>query len=316
MAFPTTAPSPCSTSGCALFRDSRFAGISLWWVGGAYFFLLTVICLKGNRSLARMLAGVALFLDAILLGIMFLTAPCFDCLVVAALMGMCYYTVRSSTFTKGWFTGAEHARSLLLPVWFGLLLGNSALAANEFLPPYNIGDPQTKELSVYFSPSCPACRDALLTFGVTAALYPVDESREDFDSILRLATLLKADIPMEDALRRCLDRDEPMPELPAYERTLLRMQILRNKAALMRQGFRALPLILVNGMPGGHPSTSLERPSLMPREQSPDPAASSDLSQPQAEPQTDAPPPTEVPDFLNDPGPLRQCGGDSPEPCD
>lgn len=305
VAFPTTVPPPCVTSGCALFRDSKIAGVSLWWVGGAYFFLLAVICLRGNHALARMLAGVALFLDAILLMIMLLTAPCFDCLVVAVLMGLCYYLLRCSAHTDGWFIGSGHPRSLLLPVWFGLLLGNAALAVDEQIPLYNIGAPQAKELSVYFSPSCPACRDALLAFGQTAALYPVEESGEDLASIIKLEALLNAGIPMEDALRRCLDRDEPEPVLHVYARTLLQAQLLRNKAALMRQGFRALPLIRINGMPGGSPNTSLERSAPTPRPPAAPPRAGED-----------AQPHTALPDFLDESAPLRQCGGDNQEDCD
>ena len=344
VAFPTTTPLPCSTSGCALFRDSKLAGLSLWWVGGAYFFLLAVICLKGNRQLARLLAGLALFLDALLLVIMFLTAPCFDCLVVAVFMGFCYFTLRPSAHPDGWFTGTEPSHSLLLPVWFGLLLGNSVLAANEQLPLYNMGNQQGKELSVYFSPSCPACREALISLGQNAALYPVEESEADLDSIIRLRALLNARVPMKDALRRCLDPAEQTPALAFYEKGILQIQLLRNKASLMRQGFRALPLIQVNGMPGGHPNTPLERSSLTPRDLTPAPAAIpapprdetpagyGGRTEPAPEnpetgggaPGTEMPEPGEpaalpgdlTPDFLNAPGPLRQCGGDNPEPCD
>ena len=327
VAFPTATPLPCSTSGCALFRDSKFAGVSLWWAGGAYFFLLTVLCLRGNRHLARPLAGLALFLDAILLIIMFLTAPCFDCLVVAALMGLCYYTLRSSANGDGWFTGNEATHSLLLPVWFGLFLGNSVLAANEQLPLYSLGNKRSTEISVYFSPSCPACREAILSLGNAAVLYPVAESAGDTESIIRFAALLESNVPIQLALERCLNPDEPLPYLPFYETGLLRMQLLRNKAALLRQGFRALPLIQVNGMPG-HPNTPLNngaakqlsssdvpvqaRPSeSLPGQTSPAPGEDLESWSRQGSGS-----PEGLPDFLQDPGDLRQCGGENAEPCE
>lgn len=332
VAFPTTTPPLCSTSGCALFRDPRFAGISLWWAGGAYFFLLTILCLRGNRHLARPLAGLALFLDAILLIIMFLTAPCFECLVVAALMGLCYYTLRPSTNEDGWFTGQEVSHSLLLPVWFGLFLGNAVLAANEQLPLYSLGNKRSTEVSVYFSPSCPACREALLSLGNTAVIYPVEEKEGDTESIIRFAALLDKNVPMQEALERCLRPDEPVPYMPFYGEWLLRMQLLRNKAALLRQGFRALPLIQVNGMPG-HPNTPLDKSpgAARPRTSQPAPVAP---PAPQSPPSGEEPslndagaeagawghrPPEtadELPDFLREPGDLRQCGGENPEPCD
>lgn len=318
VAFPTATPPPCSTSGCALFRDSKFAGLSLWWVGGAYFFLLAVICLRGNRHLARMLAGLALFLDALLLVIMFLTAPCFDCLVVAAVMGCCYFSLRPSANPEGWFTAGEASTSLLLPIWFGLFLGNAVLAANEQLPLYNMGNRRTVEVSVYFSPSCPACREAILSLGNAAALYPVEESEGDREAFMRLQGMLKAGVPMRDALERCLNPEEPVPPLPFYERALLQVHLLRNKASLLRQGFRALPLIQINGMPGSASRTSLESSASAPRRgaQSVEQQRTVPAIPDRDIPAFEADHPEAMPDFLSEPGELRQCGGDNAEPCD
>lgn len=246
IAFPTSNPAPCATSGCALFRDSRIAGLSLWWVGGAYFFLLAIVCLRGNRSLARLMAQVALFLDSILLGVMFFTAPCFDCLVVAVFLGLTYYCLRSGD--GSWFVSPQ-APSMLLPLWTGLFLGNMVLAANEQLPQYIIGNTRSTDVRIYFSPSCSACRAAILASGNAAALYPVAETSEDTDSIIRLEALLKANVPMAEALPRSISPDEPVPYKPFYERMLLSLQLVRNKTVVLRQGFRALPMIQINGMP-------------------------------------------------------------------
>ena len=246
VAFPTANPAPCATSGCALFRDSRIAGVSLWWIGGAYFFLLAIVCLRGNRQLARLMAMAALFLDSVLLVVMFFTAPCFDCLVVAIFLGLTYYHLRSAG--DGWFV-AQQAPSLLLPIWFGLFLGNFVLAANEQLPQFAMGNTRSSDVRIYFSPSCNACRAAILASGNAAALYPVEENSGDMDSIIRLGALLKANVPMREALPRSINPDEPVPYLPFYERMLLSVQLMRNKAVVLRQGFRALPMIQINGMP-------------------------------------------------------------------
>ena len=250
VAFPTSTPSPCATSGCALFRDSRIAGISLWWVGGAYFFLLAVVCLRGNRPLARLMAMTGLFLDSVLLVVMFFTAPCFDCLVVAVFLGLTYYHLRSAG-DGGWFMTQSQSPSLLLPIWFGLLLGNGVLALNEQLPLFSMGNSRSTDVRIFFSPSCKACRAAMLASGNAAALYPVEEKDGDIDSIIRLGALLKANVPLREALPRSIDPNEPMPHLPFYERMLLSLQLVRNKAVVLRQGFRALPMIQINGMPVG-----------------------------------------------------------------
>lgn len=313
VAFPTANPAPCATSGCALFRDGKIAGISLWWIGGAYFFFLAVLCLRGKRNLARICAALALFADAVLLIIMFLTAPCFDCLVVAALIGLCYYFLKPSA--DGWFSGSEVKSSILLPVWFGLLIGNSVLALNEQLPLHSLGNTRSSEIRVFFSPSCGACREALRSFGNAAALYPVMEKEDDFDSIVRFAALLKANVPVHEAILRSTNDKEPVPLLGLYDRSVLRLQLLRNKAALMRQGYRMLPLVLVNGwsgekMSGGERSQTRQSPS-----QSALPQGAASYGENGFGALEHPHPAGPLPDFLSDPdAPLEQCGGE--KPCD
>ncbi len=257
IAFPTASPPPCSTSGCALFRDSRLAGLSLWWVGGAFFFILSILCLRGKRELGRLLALLALLADAILLLIMFLTAPCFDCLVVAALTGLCYYCLRPTN--GGWFMETA-APSLLLPIWFGLFLGNCVVTFNERAPAYTLGNTSSSEVRLYFSPSCPACREAIASLGDKALLYPVEEREGDFEAIIRFEALLQAGKSRPEALRLSLEQDGPLPELSLFRKSLLSLQLLRNKAAVLRQGFRVLPLVQINGMPG------FKKPRLQPEE--------------------------------------------------
>lgn len=325
VAFPTTSSAPCVTSGCALLQDVRFFGLSLWWVGGAYFFLLALICLRGNRRLARSLAAAALLADSFLLLLMFLTGPCFDCLVVAFFFGMVYWTLRDEGNT-GMFTGARRRSSLLLPLWLGLFLGNVVLAAEERLPRQVLGNAGAADtIRVYFSPSCKACREALLLLGDSAALYPVEEKQGDMDAIIRLARLLEDQVPMEKALAESIDPDRPVPSLSFYERTLLRVQLLRNKTMVLRQGFRALPLIQINGMPGGKaaPVGVGEIPSA----QSSPPGGLSGETR-RANGQTDvrrkvgesgrieAPSGPDVPDFLRGVDSLNQCGGANTAPCD
>lgn len=244
--FPSSNPVPCATSGCVLFRDGFISGVSLWWVGGLHFFLLALVCLRGNRSLARFMALAALFLDSLLLVVMLFTAPCFDCLVAAVFLGLTYYCLCYGG--DGWFV-TQQAPSLLLPVWFGLFLGNALLTANEQIPLHTLGNARSTDVRIFFSPSCEACRSAILMSGNAAALYPVEEQSGDLDSILRLRSLLKSNVPMREALARSLRPDEPVPHLPFYERLFLSAQLMRNKAVILRQGFRALPVIQINGMP-------------------------------------------------------------------
>lgn len=246
ISFPTGNPAPCLSSGCALFKDARIQGISLWWVGGAYFFILAVICLRGKIRLAWNLGRFGLAADALLLIVMFFIAPCRDCLIVAALLGLFFCALAPAH--SAWFSG-QPGSSPLLPLWFGLFLGNAILAANEALPPYTISPAENTAVRVYFSPSCSACRDALLTYGQNAALFPVAERPNDVEAIQRLEFLLASGVPMAAALPRSLDPSEPVPARSPSDKAFLRVQLLRNRAEVFKQGFSALPLIQINGMP-------------------------------------------------------------------
>ena len=250
IAFPIGNPSPCLSSGCTLFKDARIQGVSLWWVGGAYFFILAIICLRGKINLARRLSHFGLAADALLLIVMFFTAPCRDCLVVAALLGLSFCALRPAH--QAWFSG-HPASSILLPFWFGLFLGNAILAADEALPPYTVTPMENTVVRIYFSPSCNACRDALLAYGQNAALFPVAERPGDMEAIQRLEALLASGIPMAAALPRSLDPGEPLPARDLVSKAILYARLLNNRAEILKQGFTALPLIQINGMPRKSP---------------------------------------------------------------
>lgn len=270
VAFPTTSPAPCATSGCLLFQDMRVLGVSLWWVGGGYFFVLALVCLRGKHLLAWWLARLALIADTILLGIMFFTASCADCLVVACFFALTAFFLRPTR--NGWFAGIPK-RLIILPIWFGLFLGNGISLISERIPLWSINHKENSAVRVFFSPSCPACRDALVALGATAALFPVEEKPGDAVAIHRLEMLLSMNVPMEEALRRSLNPEENLPALSFGNEALLRVRLLRTKAALLHQGFTSLPLIQINGMPQSWRDKLHNTPLNMSAPPSPPPAA-------------------------------------------
>jgi hypothetical protein len=287
-------------------------------VGGAYFFLTALLALRGKRIASRLLAVSALAVDSVLLFIMFFTAPCFDCLVAAVFIGLVYYSLRGEP--DGWFL-MPSGPSLLLPVWFGLFLGNSVLAADEMLPRHILGD-KNAEVSIFFSPSCPACRAALASIGSAAALYPVAEEPGDIDRIIKFASFLRDGLSAGDAAERSMDPEQSAPEYSLFSRIVLTVQLLRNKSALLRQGVRSVPLIRISGMPG-FGSTSLEKRNGRSEEERRPPAAAAagrDGTAAPPAPMPAPPPPQEYdgrlqPDFLRDLDNIGKCGGDAAEPC-
>lgn len=248
VAFPSGNPAACTTSGCALFRDVRILGVSMWWVGGTYFFVLALVCLRGFYSLAWWLARTALLADTFLLLIMLFSAPCLDCLVVALffpLIYLCLRPLRPGNMREE----AASKRLLVLSLWVGLFVSNAAVATNEMTPLWAIGNPQNNSVRVFFSPSCPYCRDALVYFGPSVALHPVVEREGDMQAIIRLEYLLAQGTPMEEALRQSRDQNAPVPALSLLPYAVRYVQTMRNKAAVFRQGHTSLPLININGMP-------------------------------------------------------------------
>jgi hypothetical protein len=55
---------------------------------------------------------------------------------------------------------------------------------------------------------------------------------------------------MAEAVARCRDPLEPLPELSLFQRLILEIQLLRNKILILRQGVDSLPLIQLSGLPG------------------------------------------------------------------
>ena len=321
ISFPANTSIPCATSGCELFRDSTIGGVSLWWVGAAFFFVLSAICLRGRSFLAAKFLALAIFLDAILLIIMFFTAPCLDCLVVAACMGLCLLCLQ---LPHSEFIPPKKGHPLLLAIWFGLFLANAVLAANESIPAYTVGDAETTEVRLYFSPSCPACREAVASLAGKATLYPVEENPGDFEAVLRFEVLLQGNkLTYEEALNKSLDPRTPVPQIALPRQLELRAQMLRNKAAVFGQGFRALPLIVINGMPGFEqaeknkpvrqkPAAEVDGP-LAPETDEQLAPETENLRTPDATTGKDSI--KDISDFLNNTGNLGQCSQRSAIPC-
>jgi hypothetical protein len=226
---------------------------------------------------------------------------------------------------EGWFVGTP-GQLILLPIWFGLLLANLASVGNEALPRWALANAENTTMRLYFAPSCKYCREALLAWGHTAALYPVAETEDDPDAIRKLEALLLQKVPMAEALERCRDPKEPLPAIGPFERGLLSVRLLRNRAAVLKQGFTALPLIEINGMPSlpkatGH--TPNASPPGQPTESATAPPSGGDLplepgstnggfsprsTDGGASRNQDAPLPWEVDS-------LGQCGRDTAVPC-
>lgn len=262
-AMPLAAPLPCPTVGCRLFEDAAIGGISLWWAGVAYFSVMVFLCLKKASGLYLPLSALALLGDAVLLAVMLVMAPCLACLGAAFLMGLLFLALHRHAHGRD--TLRMPAMFLL---WGGLFLAASASAGAEMVGPWLLHGPADAERHIYFSPSCPACRDAITVFSSNAAFIPVAERESDYAAVYRMHLALAEGKTMVDALKAADNGHGPQIGSFSIQGVLLRFRLLRNKANALKLGFDALPLIITGGMPraarpGSAPSADLP-PELSP----------------------------------------------------
>ena len=155
---------PCVSAGCTLYQNFSINGYSLWWGGVGIFSLLGLLALTGRAVLGRWLAGLAVLLDCVLLGIMILTLPCVACMVAALLLALSYITFRAATLADTHRSALHHASPLLV-LWGALFLLTLGGLARSEVGPWAIQAPEMEDETtarVFFSPSCSACRQLVM----------------------------------------------------------------------------------------------------------------------------------------------------------
>lgn len=293
---------PCPGNGCVLFQDFTVYGVSLWWVGAAYFAVMAFLCLRRFYDLASLAAGAALVADAFLLAVMLVTASCVSCLGAGVLIALLFLVLRRHGQPKTY----NQKPSCLLFAWSGLFFAALIFAGTETLGPWQLDGPRNAERRVYFAPSCPACRDAVTVFAGSAAFIPSAENSDDHAAIYGMQKALAEGKTMVQALDSVMAalRNGTLAKPSFPESFILRIKLARNKAEIMRMGFTQLPLIIINGMPQslrpGNPGS--------PAPQRPASTGSSSASTTSSGYGSGLPPELTAP--------VDSCGNGSPVPCD
>lgn len=247
------AESLCLTQGCSLYTDVNVFGVSLWWYGAGVFIVIGALCLVGALRLAWLGALVVVAVDCFFLGWMALSLPCVNCLIVAAFF-------LSLLLTLSWIINARWLPVLIVGgLWLGLFSPNLFAAGQELAGPWAIRGSYNSPVRVFFSPSCPACGEALR--GLLAngernlAFFPVAENEED---VLRIRTLEHELATGAPFARTFAASRDPLaaPDAGAWERFSLRVRLMRNKIALARMGAPRIPVILTFGVPKGFGSSA------------------------------------------------------------
>ncbi len=242
----------CLTNGCALFQDLEVSGVSLWHMGSALFALLLVLCLSRLLFLARILALTALLLDTLLLGVMLFTAPCVNCLIAGILIALAFLSL--------YRVGGTFARFVLFRIWILFFLFNLGGVIRDFSEPWPLAG-EGGAVSVYFSPSCQACR-ALTAQAESlgeARWYPVPENRRDLWLIRAMQERVESGAPLSRAVAEALasvPEGATFESSEAYRFGLLRPEMLilqfrlwKNQAHALASGSDRLPFVEFAGLP-------------------------------------------------------------------
>lgn len=243
----------CFTEGCTLYADASIAGISLWWFGALSFALLGLLALLRRAGLGRLLAGICVALDIGLLALMALTAPCFNCLIVAAFFLAVYLSFRRACRPAQTLSARGHGMSLLAIVWTVFFLFNAGAVLKSFAGVWAINENlEHAKVHFFFSPSCTACRKGVeaLAGKVDVAFLPVAESPRDLARIRIMARELHSGSNILEALAKSEGAAEP-GLLDYLDRDMLavKFRVLRNQAYVFHAGSPVVPFVEYQGLP-------------------------------------------------------------------
>lgn len=269
MSFGIGAEALCLTSGCAIVQDFKIFGISPWWAASLMFAIIAALCFFHMRVAARILASLFLAGDCVFLLAMFFVAPCTSCLGAAFLIFCVWAGLRIDRAVL--ITARRIMAGAISAVWLVLFILNLGYALNELLPGWKLteqGSQAEKKISLYFSPSCTACREALQIFAGRAMFYPVAENDDDYAVIADISTRVAAGESVQAALAVIHAKQAAgswvKPQLSFWRRTLNAMKLMRNQATVLRQGYNVLPVIVFEGLPtswvGSNPAPAVAAP--------------------------------------------------------
>ncbi len=230
----------CLTQGCEVYQGYTVAGISFYWIGAAVFLILGLMSLwPGAYGLLAILTGIVLVGNFVFLIIQFLLWPCTSCLIVAALLG-----------SFAWIL-AGHVKPgfrILCMVWLLLFSANILHLAKDSIPPWPVLGKSNADIQVFFSPTCPACRQVVENFlqqsdlVTHVAFYPLAKNKDDQHRISLLVRNLRQGMPAAQAFAFHWQMLSPQenPGRNGY----LAFNLWRNQLHLAKKGATQVPLII------------------------------------------------------------------------
>lgn len=231
----------CVTDGCALHENTTVFGLSLWWWGAGAFAGLGVLSLRGRARLAAWAGMACLAADVFFLAFMALTAPCLSCLLAGALFLLFFLAASRRAGFRG-----RLATALVL-VWALAFSPNLFAVGREAMRPWAMVGPETAAVRLFFSPNCPACRDAVSALTRMnrpfIGFFPIAGNEEEVRMAARTLAGIEAGMPLPEALAKS-GGDGPVSVGLA-----LRWRLFMNRIAYLGGRPDGVPHLQINGWP-------------------------------------------------------------------
>ncbi len=240
----------CITNGCTLFSDVTIMGISPWWLAVAAFGIIALLCMGGRTQAALWCSTLLLLGDMLFLGIMAFSLPCVPCLLVACIILFLYRSLTDPQDRSPW------VRTVPTFFWLAIFSPSLVNAGTELAGGWRIHGEQQAQLQVYFSPSCPACKETVLALSQSnpahVAYYPVAEEHTDLIRLRIMQDELAAGRTLYAAFRTAISDTTPL-DTPLSMTGYLSLQwkVLQNKSRLARMGITRIPALITSGKPAG-----------------------------------------------------------------
>jgi hypothetical protein len=231
----------CVTDGCALHENTAIFGLSLWWWGTMAFAALLGLSLWGGATLAALAGFACLAADAAFVAYMALTAPCLTCLMAGALF-LVY------ALAAGRRAGGLGRVSMAVVLVWGLAFSPNLFAmAREAMRPWPMVGTETAAVRLFFSPTCPACRDAVASLSRLdkpfLGFFPIAGTEEEVRMVARTVEGLSSGLSLPEALARSGEGQ------PARVDVGLRWRLFKNRIAYLGGRPEGVPHLQINGWP-------------------------------------------------------------------
>ncbi len=254
----------CVTDACHVVDNFVIFGLSLWVYSLVASVVLAFLLLRKKTKLALVLLALALLGDTLLLVLMLFTAPCFNCLIIALIFAV-LCALLALHENKKIVLAIVGVWGLLFIINAGAIVGTLAKPYAIYANPANVNDPQNATMRIYFSPSCPSCKELVNLLGTLDATtqgdiswYPVTESSADIALVRQMSEKIASGMDLKDAFNETIANPETFAIDNVVDDFIMQIRLLINQANLSDRGTTRIPFVEYTGMPGHFKQMSID----------------------------------------------------------